>query len=198
MISAAAGHTETLWVEDQWQNTHLNNDGRQQTIVWWEIISLLLTKLECKNLNLAMMGGQHENKQLLTTMASYLLVSVLYCPLPTWLTAQTLNWYERAGVRPFTVAPVTVGSTSGKYTLQGESGIQRGAEHFYLKSTRDMIYTVQTIMWNKCKINVFECILKCNVFLWWQSWIFSVITLVFSVTWSFRHYKCLCDNFSSV
>ncbi len=74
------------------------------------------------------MGGQHENKQLLTTMVSYLLVSVLYCPLPTWLTAQTLNWYERAGVRPFTVAPVTVGSTSGKYTLQGESGIQRGAE----------------------------------------------------------------------
>lgn len=66
------------------------------------------------------MGGQQENKQLLTTMASYLLVSVLYCPLPTWLTAQTLNWYERAGVRPFTMAPVTVGSTSGKYTLQGE------------------------------------------------------------------------------
>lgn len=140
MISAAAGHTGTLWVEDQWQNTRLNNDGRQQTIVWWEIISLCWPSLSVKKMNFAMMGGQQENKQLLTTMASYLLVSVLYCPLPTWLTAQTLNWYERAGVRPFTMAPVTVGSTSGKYTLQGESGIQRGVEHFYLKITRDIIY----------------------------------------------------------
>ncbi len=25
---------------------------------------------------------------------------------------------------------------------------------------------------------------ECNLFLWWQSWIFSIITAVFSVTWS--------------
>jgi len=31
---------------------------------------------------------------------------------------------------------------------------------------------------------------KCYLFLWWQNWIFSIITPVFSVTWSFRnHYN---------
>jgi len=30
-------------------------------------------------------------------------------------------------------------------------------------------------------------ILKRNLFLCWQSWIFSIITPVFSVTWSFRN-----------
>jgi len=30
-------------------------------------------------------------------------------------------------------------------------------------------------------------ILKRNSFLCWQSWIFSIITPVFSVTWSFRN-----------
>ncbi len=34
--------------------------------------------------------------------------------------------------------------------------------------------------------------LKCNLFLWWQSWIFSIITPVFSVTWSFiNHFNML-------
>jgi len=28
--------------------------------------------------------------------------------------------------------------------------------------------------------------MKCNLFLWSQSWIFSIITPDFSVTWSFR------------
>jgi len=27
--------------------------------------------------------------------------------------------------------------------------------------------------------------MKCNLFLWWQCWIFSHISAVFSVTWSF-------------
>ncbi len=30
--------------------------------------------------------------------------------------------------------------------------------------------------------------LKCNLFLWWQTWIFSIITPVFTVTWSFRNH----------
>jgi len=33
----------------------------------------------------------------------------------------------------------------------------------------------------------FEYILKCNLFIWCQSWIFSIITSVFSVTWPFRN-----------
>ncbi len=33
-----------------------------------------------------------------------------------------------------------------------------------------------------------KSILKCNLFLWWQSWIFSIIIPVFSITWSFRNY----------
>ncbi len=32
-------------------------------------------------------------------------------------------------------------------------------------------------------------ILKSNLFLWWQSWIFSIITPVFRVTWSFRNHS---------
>jgi len=36
---------------------------------------------------------------------------------------------------------------------------------------------------------IFECIYKCKLFLWWQSWIFSIIMAVFSVTWSFRNQK---------
>ncbi len=36
---------------------------------------------------------------------------------------------------------------------------------------------------------LFEYILKCNVFLWYQSCIFSIITPVFSVTWSFRNHN---------
>ncbi len=38
---------------------------------------------------------------------------------------------------------------------------------------------------------LFVHILKCNLFLWWKSWIFSIITLVFSVTWSFRNHANL-------
>jgi len=33
-----------------------------------------------------------------------------------------------------------------------------------------------------------EMYLKWYLFLWWQSWIFSIITPVFSVTWSFRNH----------
>ncbi len=40
-----------------------------------------------------------------------------------------------------------------------------------------------------CSLNTFLYILKCNFFLWWQSWIFSIITPVFSVTWSFRNHS---------
>ncbi len=42
--------------------------------------------------------------------------------------------------------------------------------------------------YNKKKKTVWllKYILKCNVFLWWQSWFWSVITSVFSVTWFFR------------
>ncbi len=46
------------------------------------------------------------------------------------------------------------------------------------------------ILWNITLLNYcfpFEYILKWNVFLWWQSWIFSIITLVFSVTLSYRN-----------
>jgi len=32
-------------------------------------------------------------------------------------------------------------------------------------------------------------IFKSILFLWWQSWIFSIITPVFSVTWSFRDHS---------
>ncbi len=32
-------------------------------------------------------------------------------------------------------------------------------------------------------------VLKCNLFLWRQSWIFSIITPGFSVTWSFRNHS---------
>jgi len=35
-------------------------------------------------------------------------------------------------------------------------------------------------------LNIFE---KCHLFLWWQNWIFSIITPVFSVTWSFRNHS---------
>jgi len=31
--------------------------------------------------------------------------------------------------------------------------------------------------------------LKWNLLIWWQSWIFSIITPVFSVTWSFRNHS---------
>jgi len=36
---------------------------------------------------------------------------------------------------------------------------------------------------------LFEHILKCNLFPWSQSWIFSTISPVFSVTWSFRYHS---------
>ncbi len=36
---------------------------------------------------------------------------------------------------------------------------------------------------------LFEYILKCNLFLWFQSFILSIITPVFSVTWSFRNHS---------
>jgi len=35
----------------------------------------------------------------------------------------------------------------------------------------------------------FEYISKCNLFLWWHTWIFSIITPVFGVTWSFRNHS---------
>ncbi len=41
---------------------------------------------------------------------------------------------------------------------------------------------------------LFECILKCNFFLLWQSYIFSIITPVFSVTWSFRNHSKFIYN----
>jgi len=34
-------------------------------------------------------------------------------------------------------------------------------------------------------------ILTCNLFQWWQSWIFSIITPVFSGTWSFRNHSIM-------
>ncbi len=34
--------------------------------------------------------------------------------------------------------------------------------------------------------------LKLNLFLWWKSWIFSIISPVFSVTWSFRNIILIC------
>jgi len=39
-----------------------------------------------------------------------------------------------------------------------------------------------------------------NGFLWWQSWIFSVITPVFSVTWSFRKHSnmLICYSRNSI
>ncbi len=35
----------------------------------------------------------------------------------------------------------------------------------------------------------YKYLLKCNLFLWWQSWIFSIITPVSSVTWFFRKHS---------
>ncbi len=32
-------------------------------------------------------------------------------------------------------------------------------------------------------------ILKCHLFLWGQNWIFSIITTVFGITWSFRNHS---------
>ncbi len=53
-------------------------------------------------------------------------------------------------------------------------------------------YSKTIILWNiitnKKKI-LFEYILKCNWILWWQSYIFSIITPVFSVTWFFRNHN---------
>ncbi len=42
----------------------------------------------------------------------------------------------------------------------------------------------------------YNCIFKkiYNVFLWWKSWIFSSITPVFSVTWSFRSSESKSPN----
>jgi len=40
---------------------------------------------------------------------------------------------------------------------------------------------------------LFVCIWKINLFLWWQSWIFSIITPVFSVTRSLRNYSNNAD-----
>jgi len=46
----------------------------------------------------------------------------------------------------------------------------------------------------------FKNILKCNLFLWWNKWIFIITSLVFSVTWSFRNHSNMlicCWNISS-
>ncbi len=47
----------------------------------------------------------------------------------------------------------------------------------------DQKYSRTVILWHIITI------LKSNLFLWWQSWIFSIITPVFSVTWSFRNHS---------
>ncbi len=58
---------------------------------------------------------------------------------------------------------------------------------------RRLLYSSRpsVIFWNRIAIwnnwLLFEHILTCNLFLWWQSWIFSIITPVFSVIWSFRN-----------
>ncbi len=47
-------------------------------------------------------------------------------------------------------------------------------------------------IWSKTQLKTIcflcERILKCNLFLWWEIWHFSIITPVFSVTLSYRKY----------
>ncbi len=56
---------------------------------------------------------------------------------------------------------------------------------------QDWIYLIKitvfySILFLQNNCFLFQYILKYNLFLWWRSWIFSIITPVFSVTWSFR------------
>ncbi len=60
----------------------------------------------------------------------------------------------------------------------------------FWKTSLILIKAISNILKWDCNWNnwlLFEHILTCNLFLWWQSWIFSIITPVFSVIWSFRN-----------
>ncbi len=63
---------------------------------------------------------------------------------------------------------------------------------FILWSVFDHLFWYIKILY--CEIIWFKMfsiwyILKWNLFIWWQRWIVSIITPVFSVTWSFRYHS---------
>ncbi len=56
----------------------------------------------------------------------------------------------------------------------------------YLITNTVILWNITSI-WNKCFL--LEYIVKCNLFMWCAAVIFSIITPVFSVTWSFRNHS---------
>ncbi len=50
------------------------------------------------------------------------------------------------------------------------------------------LWTTYELFWSTSNVDYYILNKKINLYLWWQSWIFSIITPVFSVTWSIRNH----------